>query len=84
MTSRQDRRITAAVEQGKAEIEGDIARGLVPADIRTFAALHEFCDANLYGGVCDDDWPRGYAGHAMAVAVHNALDAWVREGRPTI
>lgn len=50
--------IVAAIAQSKAEILRDIAAGTVPADVPDFATLHDYVDANCYGGLCDDDAER--------------------------
>lgn len=42
------------VAQIKAEILEDIAAGRVPADVKSFGDLHDYRDANCYGGFCDD------------------------------
>lgn len=39
----------------KHEILQDIADGTVPADVMSFGDLHDYVDANEYGGFCDDD-----------------------------
>ena len=36
------------------EIVSDIKDGRVPCDVPTFAALHDYVDANEYGGLCND------------------------------
>ena len=46
--------LDAAVSRAKAEILMDIASGTVPADVATFAALHDYVDANCYAGCCDE------------------------------
>jgi len=37
-------------EQMKAEIRTDVAAGTVPATVSSFAELHDYVDANCYGG----------------------------------
>jgi hypothetical protein len=37
-----------------SEITQDMARQVVPANVNTFIELHEYVDANEYGGFCDD------------------------------
>lgn len=81
----------AIIARAKTEILADIAEGRVPSTVTTFAELHDFADANEYGGLCeiemlDDDEP-GYdedaaeAHNAMCNRVQNTLDAWIRAGR---
>lgn len=47
---------TAIVEQMKREVMEDIASGNVPASVSSFSELHDYVDANCYGGFCDDDF----------------------------
>ena len=44
-----------SIERMKQEILGDIKTGRVPADCPSFSALHDYVDANCYGGFCEDD-----------------------------
>jgi hypothetical protein len=39
----------------KSEILADIVAGTVPASVSSFSELHDYVDANEYGGFCDDD-----------------------------
>ena len=41
------------VARMKTEILADIAAGTVPASVFTFSELHDYVDANEYGGFCD-------------------------------
>ena len=43
------------IEQIKSEIINDINAKCVPIDVSSFGELHDFVDANTYGGFCDDD-----------------------------
>lgn len=38
----------------KAEIQADQAAGIVPQQVKCFSELHDYVDANCYGGFCDD------------------------------
>jgi hypothetical protein len=80
-----DRRMTLneladRIQRGKSEILHDIEAGIVPADVDDFAKLHDYVDANCYGGMCDDD--------AMDLALEevvlfqDAIHLWLRYGRP--
>jgi hypothetical protein len=42
-------------EQAKQEILADMATGVVPNDVQSFSKLHDYVDANCYGGFCDDE-----------------------------
>jgi hypothetical protein len=74
-----------AIARGKREILEDIKSGRVPSAVRTFAELHDYVDANEYGGLTDS--PNLFGGvsrHAELSAmnrVQDALDAWLRTGR---
>jgi len=38
----------------KLEIRADMIAGTVPESVRSFSELHDYVDANAYGGFCDD------------------------------
>lgn len=93
VTRREHRRISAArrVARAKAEILEDITTGRVPSSVSTFSELHDYVDANEYGGLCEDDlWPeepdedpsRGERMADLANEVQGAVDVWLRAGRP--
>ena len=42
-----------AVDRGKREILSDIIHSRVPSDVSSFGQLHDYVDANEYGGLCD-------------------------------
>ena len=44
--------IEYAIERSKAEILEDIASGVVPDTVSSFSELHDYVDANEYGGLC--------------------------------
>lgn len=69
----------AMLERAKSEISRDIANGDIPADVASFAALHDHVDANCYGGFCDDGAPDPEMMNPILNRVQNALDAWLRE-----
>lgn len=72
----------AFVAQVKREILADIAAGVVPASVSEFGELHEYTDANYYGGLCDDE-QRAHLELEPWLAMQEAVDAWLRAGRPT-
>ena len=43
------------IRQTKAEIIRDVKKGIVPASVESFGDLHDYVDANCYGGMRDDD-----------------------------
>lgn len=85
----RDTFIDVAVERSQAEILADLAEGVVnskgdtmTADaIGSFSDLHDYVDANCYGGLCDDDYPFVIASDDdPSDAIQNAVDAWLRAG----
>lgn len=66
--------IVLAVEQAKSEILHDQRVGRVP-DVEGFSDLHDYVDANEYGGLCADraDWSI-----EDAAEVQERLDVWLR------
>lgn len=79
MTSTADR-----IARAKAEILADMAEGVVPATVSTFAALHDYVDANEYGGLCEPltgEEEDGFVFESDSTAndVQSALDEWLRD-----
>ena len=60
-----------------AELCEDIASGLVPSTVSSFAELHDYVDANCYGGFCDDDADFEFE---FTVRCQNALDRLIKIG----
>ena len=48
--------IEYAIERSKAEILEDMAHGPVPVTVANFSELHDYVDANEYGGLCEDQF----------------------------
>ncbi len=48
--------IKETIERMKNEILADMASGIVSVSCCSFAELHNYVDANCYGGFCDDDY----------------------------
>jgi hypothetical protein len=71
------------ISRGKAEILEDIHAGIVPADIKCFGDLHDYVDANCYGGLCDDDCtvPEAVM-FTVADTVAEALHQWIVSETP--
>jgi hypothetical protein len=76
--------LEAVLRRAKSEIRQDIKGGRVPSDVASFAALHDFVDANEYGGACE--WPEAEWGTDRFWRfwndVQNALDSWIKADRP--
>lgn len=77
----------------KAEILRDIAIGRVPKTVASFSELHDYVDANYYGGFCDDKYvgemwkafgctdddgcPEEW--YDFVNAAQNAINLWLRD-----
>lgn len=72
------RTVAEAVALAKDEILNDIDAGHVPAEIRSFSALHGHGDANEYGAI-----DIGVFTLAAANKVQKILDAWLKDGHPS-
>lgn len=85
------------VAKMKVEILVDMAHGAMPYDVDSFSRLHDYVDANRYGGFCDDDFADAlidYFGdrdenegmpQGMLNYINeaqNQIDAWLKAGRP--
>lgn len=83
-----DADVADAIARGKREITEDILAGRVPATVTTFGELHDFVDANEYGGLCEEgpiewiDWDDEVPADRGA-KVQNALHEWLGSGRGT-
>lgn len=42
------------IQRMKTEILDDVRSGSVPKDVKSFSELHDYVDANCYGGFCED------------------------------
>ncbi len=50
------------VRRMKREIRDDVKQGIVPALVQAFSELHDYVDANWYGGLCEDSlWEEWHA-----------------------
>lgn len=71
-------------ERAKVEILADVRAGALPADVPTFSALHDHCDANMlmFAGT-DGSMPYDVGNQRDADVINEAfdlLDAWIRAG----
>ncbi|CAM3373235.1 MULTISPECIES: hypothetical protein [Cupriavidus] len=91
LTAEQEEFVANAIELGKAQIRQEIASGRIPPTVKTFSALHDYVDANEFGGLCADDgdlprlFPRVTESDAEAFCeaanqVQQALDTWLASG----
>ena len=77
-------KMDAAVKLAKAEVLRDIYAGIVPSTLKSFAELHDFVDANGYGGAFDES-PSESETDSFCVfwnRVQDAVDVWLKAGRP--
>lgn len=90
VTARQptDDDIEAAVALSKRQILGDIGTRVntsgetMPATIRSFAELHDYVDANEYGGLCDESSGIDWLNSDASETVQNRVNDWLAAGRP--
>jgi hypothetical protein len=83
------------IERMKREVLKDVKLGKVPSTVKTFAELHDYVDANEYGGFCDEAFsdmltqhfggPNKKTGMPQGMldfmnAAQNAIDTWIKEG----
>jgi hypothetical protein len=91
--------IEYAIERSKTEILEDIEQGIVPHTVADFSELHDYVDANEYGGLCSDSWwclpdhaddatveaNGGWLVHfEQSEAVQDAVDQWLKGGRSIV
>lgn len=79
----------AITKRIKQEIVFDVARSIVPATVGSFAELHDYVDANLYGGTEEllDSLTKEYGGQEamnrhcdIMNPIMDAVDAWIKSG----
>ena len=77
--------LEATVRRMKKEILADVVAGVVPDTVRSFAALHDYVDANRYGGTEElhdltdaEDAAQVEALHSHINAAQNQIDLWLR------
>jgi len=67
-----------AIERSKSEILEHVAEGTVPATCASYSELHDYVDANGYGGAFEDDFDNEETDFWNAV--QDAVDAWIKAG----
>ena len=74
-----------AVSLCKIEILHDIKSGVVPSSIVSFSDLHDYVDANEYGGATDSGSPYNVAdmGIEFWAGVQDVVHEWLASGRPS-
>lgn len=66
-----------AFSQGKEEILNDIKTNVVPKNITCFSDLHDFLDANSYGGFCENEYQNS-KDFKLENKVQIELDNWIK------
>ena len=66
------------VERAKTEILGDVASGTVPSTCASFSELHDYTDANGYGGAFERPFDNNETDFWNAV--QDAVDRWIKQG----
>lgn len=79
--------IDETVAQTEREIVTDVRAGTVPLTVGSFSELHDYVDANEYGGLCDEgswwgeqDMSPGSEALAAAGEMQSSVDAWLKAG----
>jgi hypothetical protein len=67
-----------AIERSKSEILRDVTDGTVPATCASYTELHDYVDANGYGGAFEYDFDNEETDFWNAV--QDAVDAWMKAG----
>jgi hypothetical protein len=70
--------LRCVVERAKAEILADVAAGTVPCTCASFGELHDYTDANGYGGAFELPFDNNETDFWNAV--QDAVDAWIKQG----
>ena len=65
------------VTRVKLEVLEDMVSGRVPVDVTTFAALHDYVDANEYGGLCTPGDPNRDHGVDTVAAMQAEITRWL-------
>lgn len=70
---------TPVVERAKAEILKDIAKGVVPDSVASFSELHDYVDANWYGGAFEGEFDASDECLYFWNRVQGEVDEWLKE-----
>lgn len=73
--------IEEIIQQAKSEIIEDVANGVVPADVKNFSELHDYVDANMYGGLCDEDSKVPFEPLDEINEIQGAVSEWIESGQ---
>ena len=64
------------IERAKDEIRSDVMAGVVPGNLYDFEKLHDYVDANEYGGFTEDNFTNDWD---FVVDVQAILDKWMKQ-----
>lgn len=67
------------IERAKQEIIEDAKEGCIPRDAASFSKLHDYVDANGYGGAFEDD-AHDVEDVAFWNEVQAGVDSWLQAG----
>lgn len=65
------------LNQAKKEILSDIKEGIVPDTVTSFSDLHDFVDANYYGGFCAENYEAS-KDFDFEDEIQTKLDEWIK------
>ena len=68
----------AVVERAKKEVLAHVAAGIVPRTCASFSQLHDYVDANGYGGAFERPFDNNETDFWNAV--QDAVDRWIKQG----
>jgi hypothetical protein len=66
------------VERAKTEILANVASGIIPSTCASFSELHDYVDANGYGGAFERPFDNNETD--FWDAVQDSVDRWIKEG----
>ena len=72
------RNLRAVVERAKKEIIAHVAAGIVPRTCASFSELHDYVDANGYGGAFERPFNNNETDFWNAV--QDTVDRWIKQG----
>ena len=78
MTTPRWASLEQTIERSKSEILRDVADGTIPATCASYSQLHDYVDANGYGGAFEHDFDNEETDFWNAV--QDAVDAWIKAG----
>lgn len=70
--------LRAVVERAKQEVLAHVAAGIVPRTCASFSELHDYVDANGYGGAFERPFDNNETDFWNAV--QDAVDRWIKQG----